>query len=52
MTPWDECICGHSHAEHDTDDGGCAVDTCPCPWFDADHDCPHCGGLGYGCECA
>jgi hypothetical protein len=50
MSPWDECICGHTLAEHDTDDGGCAVSFCPCPWFDRDTDCLQCGVLAYGCE--
>jgi len=50
MSPWDDCICGHTFTEHDTDDGGCAINSCPCPWFDLDRDCPECGGLSYGCN--
>jgi hypothetical protein len=53
MSPWDECICGHVRADHDADanDPGCATPDCPCPWFDRDPSCEHCGSW-YGCECA
>jgi hypothetical protein len=53
MSPWDECICGHVQADHhaeDPDEGGCAVPSCPCPWFDHDPTCKRCG-LAYGCVC-
>jgi hypothetical protein len=53
MSPWDECICGHVQADHNTDpdEGGCAMPACPCPWFDRDRGCPTCG-FAYDCECA
>ncbi len=43
MSPWDECICGHAQADHhaDLDEPGCAVPSCPCPWFDHGHGLPH-----------